>query len=195
MQPVPALGLLLLLLGALAGIGSRRAARRQALRYASAGNIDAMDGTRFEHYVEEVMLSSGYRVTHIGKVGDFGADLVVEREGRTSVVQTKRYSNSVGVGAVREAAAARAFYHADHAIVVTNSVFTGPAYQLARANQVLLWDRHKLADFARRAQGQSISPVALLGAELLAGFSIVVAILGVFALSGTKRRRRRFRSW
>ncbi len=153
-----------------------------------------MDGIRFEHYVGEVLRGYGYRVNHVGKVGDFGADLVVERGGRRSVVQTKRYRNSVGVSAVREAAAARAFYHADHAIVVTNSFFTGPAVQLARSNQVDLWDRHVLADLARRAEGHpKVSPVALLGSELAAGFSMLLAIFGAFALSSRTTRRRRSR--
>lgn len=193
LHPAPALGFLLFLLGAIAAIGSRRAARHQALRHAPVGSIDAMDGTRFEHYVGEVLRASGYRVKHIGKAGDFGADLVVEREGRTSVVQTKRYSNSVGVRAVREAAAARAFYHADHAIVITNSFFTGPAFQLARSNQVDLWDRRALADLARRANGQPrTSPVALFGAALATGLSMLLTIFEVFALSGTKRRRSRW---
>jgi restriction system protein len=194
LRSAPTLGFLLFLLGLVAAIGSRRGARRQALRRANIGDVDAMDGIRFEHYVGEVLRGSGYRVNHVGKVGDFGADLVVDRGGRRSVVQTKRYSNSVGVSAVREAAAARAFYHADHAIVVTNSFFTGPAVQLARSNQVDLWDRHVLADLARRAEGQpKVSPVALLGSELAAGFSMLLAIFGAFALSSRTTRRRRSR--
>jgi hypothetical protein len=62
LHSAPALGFLLFLLGLVAAIGSRRGARRQALRRANVGDVDAMDGIRFEHYVGEVLRGSGYRV-------------------------------------------------------------------------------------------------------------------------------------
>jgi hypothetical protein len=38
-----------------------------------------------------------------------------------------------------------------------------------------------------------VSPVALLGSELAAGFSMLLAIFGAFALSSRTTRRRRSR--
>ena len=192
---VPALGTLFIVVGGLAAVGSRRGARRHALRYSDTRTVDAMDGTSFEDYVGELFRRQGCWVQLVGQAHDFGADLLVNRDGRRVVVQTKRYSSSVGVDAVREVAAARAHYGADDAIVVTNSYFTGPAVQLARSNHVELWDRVALSDMARRASGQTTSPVSLLWSEFVAGASIVFAVLSIMAaVPGSTTRRSRGRA-
>ena len=71
---------------------------------------------------------------------DMGADLILERRGIRSVVQAKSYSGSVGVKAVQEVVAAKSYYKAREAFVVTNSTFTKSAIDLAEANGVSLWD-------------------------------------------------------
>ena len=86
----------------------------------------------------------GYRVVQTPYRGDWGADLILVKEGVHTVVQAKRYQKSVGVRAVQEAVAAKAKYRCREAMVVTNSTFTKQAVELARANWVILWDREKL---------------------------------------------------
>jgi len=60
------------------------------------------------------------------------------------VVQAKRYQGTLGLDAVQEASAARLFYGAVRAIVVTTSTFTAPAKTLAQTTGVELWDRYRL---------------------------------------------------
>ncbi len=195
-------GTLLFILGLIAGLGSRRAAHKYALRGAEQGRVDLMYGSSFEHYVGEVMRSSGYRVKHVGGTDHFGADLLAEREGVRSVVQTKCYVGSVGVQAIQEVVAAQAHYLANHAIAVTNSSFSSPAVRLACSNQVELWDRNKLADLARNLPRDTrVSPLSLFGSELAEGFSLSIHFFGAFLIglvsvssatgSGRRRRRRR----
>lgn len=76
--------------------------------------------------------------------GDYGADLVVRKDGFHSVVQAKRYNRSVGVKAIQEAVAAKEYYQCNQAMVVTNSYYSQQAKKLASANNVELWDRDKL---------------------------------------------------
>ncbi len=116
------------------------------LRLARSGirKIDRMDGATFEAYLETLFKRLGYRVQRTRASGDFGADLVVEREGVRTAVQAKRYGKPVGVGAVQEAVAAKGKYACTEALVVTNSTFTRPAVELAVANAVELWDREEL---------------------------------------------------
>jgi len=191
------LAVLLVVVGVLAALGSRRVERAVQIGRAGIHQIDQMDGTTFEHYLEELLRTHGYKVKHVGQVGDFGADLLVEREARRSVVQAKRYAANVGIDAVREAATARQHYRADGAIVITNSTFTRAATELARTNHVELWGRPKLLQLA-----SSVSEVpvptgpALFGRQLLAGTWMLAKALGVFALvsmsaGGAPQRRRR----
>jgi len=193
------LAVLLIVVGILAALGSRRVERTIEMGRAGIHQIDQMDGTTFEHFLEELLRTHGYKVKHLGRVGDFGADLLVEREGRRSVVQAKRYSSNVGIDAVREAATARQHYGADAAIVITNSTFTRAATELAQTNHVELWDRPRLLQLASSVSNVLVpTGTALFGRELVAGAWVLGKVLGFFALaslsgSGGPRRRRRRR--
>jgi HJR/Mrr/RecB family endonuclease len=96
------------------------------------------DGTDFERQCGDVFRELGYETRHCGGSGDQGADLIVVKEGLTTVVQCKCYSGSVGNDAVQQAAAARGYYEAGHAIVVSNAEFTTSARQLAQKLNVEL---------------------------------------------------------
>ena len=106
--------------------------------------IDRMDGKTFEHYLEVLFTRLGFRVERTRYVGDYGADLVVSRDGVKTAVQAKRFRRKVGVAAVQQAVAAKAQYGCDKAMVVTNAFYTAQAVRLARANKVKLWDRNHL---------------------------------------------------
>jgi restriction system protein len=77
------------------------------LRRAGIADVDRMDGAAFERFLVSLFRRLGYRVEHTGRRGDLGADLVVARDGRRTVVQAKCWSKNVGVGAVQEAVAAK----------------------------------------------------------------------------------------
>ena len=108
--------------------------------------IDRMDGSTFETFLVSLFRRLGYAVEHTGRRGDYGADLVVAKEGRRIVVQAKRWTKNVGVKAVQEAVAAKAPYRCTDALVVTNRGFSTQARELARMNGVTLWDREKLVE-------------------------------------------------
>jgi restriction system protein len=106
--------------------------------------IDRMTGTEFEQRLAVLFRALGYSVMHTGQIGDWGADLVISKNGTRTVVQAKRYNKNVGVPAVQQATAAKAKYGCTAAMVVTNSRFTTAARELARVNAVELWDRDQL---------------------------------------------------
>jgi restriction system protein len=106
--------------------------------------VDQMDGTTFEHFLTTLFRRLGYGVEHTGRRGDYGADLVVTKDGRRIAVQAKRWSKAIGVKAVQEAVASKGMYKCSEALVVANRAFTRQARTLARANDVALWDRDAL---------------------------------------------------
>jgi restriction system protein len=104
-----------------------------------------MDGPRFERRLALLFRQLGYRVEATGSVrGDFGCDLLITRGDERAVVQAKRSQNTVGVKAVQEASAARPYYKANRAYVVTNAGFSAQARKLAAASGVELWGREEL---------------------------------------------------
>lgn len=118
--------------------------------------IDRMTGRQFEEKMSFLLESKGYRVELTPYIGDWGADLVVSRDGRKSVVQLKRWNRPVNTKAIQEVVASKAKYGCENAMVITNSQFTKAARELARVNHVELWGRDRVA--RELIQGQSASP-------------------------------------
>src|SRR5659263_522024 len=104
-----------------------------------------MDGTQFEEFLAVLFVHLGYRVQHVGMSHDFGADLVLTSSRKRIVVQAKRYSGNVGIGAVQEALGAVQYYHGTRGMVVASSGFTESARELAARSGIELWDRQRLA--------------------------------------------------
>lgn len=107
-------------------------------------DIDNMGGEEFEIYLENLFKKYKYHVERTQYSGDYGADLILHRDGMKTIVQAKRWNNKVGVKGVQEVVAARGHYRADLALLVTNSYLTKQAHNLARSNNVEVWDRDKL---------------------------------------------------
>ena len=116
----------------------------------SIQTTDSMSPAVFERMVAVLFNSMGYDAKVTKLSGDQGVDVVADKKGRRAVIQAKCYSGSVGNGAVQEVVAGKQYYHAVDAYVVTNSTFTKSAIELARANNVVLWDRNELAAMLER---------------------------------------------
>ncbi|MGF9763084.1 restriction endonuclease [Microvirga sp. 0TCS3.31] len=99
---------------------------------------NTMTGREFELYCREILQEAGWRASLTPGSGDQGADIIAEKDSRRVVIQCKFYNGTVGNRAVQEAYAAAAFQDAPYAVVVTNSVYTKSAHQLAHKNGVLL---------------------------------------------------------
>ncbi len=115
---------------------------------AAAGEIDPdkMSGTEFEQWLIASIREAGIvDAKPTKRTGDQGADIIV-RQGRTIVIQAKCYQQSVGNSAVQEVHAAKIYYAADEAWVVTNSTFTRSARELAKSTGVRLVDRSSFRD-------------------------------------------------
>jgi len=132
------------------GIQRGRRIRREANpRKITMRDIDKMeDGSEFELYLFHLFQQMGYGEVHkTTSSRDFGADLVfVDRQGRRSVVQAKRYgaNHPVGLSAVQEIYASMRYYEADRSIVLTSARYTEACRTLAAVNGVKLLDREDL---------------------------------------------------
>ena len=88
-------------------------------------------GIAFEIWCEEMLKERGWQCESTAKSGDQGADIIARRGPLTIVFQCKDYKSSVGNDAVQQINAAKTFYRADLAAVITNSKYTSSAIQLA----------------------------------------------------------------
>jgi len=136
---------LLIILFLSAGLGIKI---YQRIRLANSGifEIDQMTGEDFEERLKILFTNLGYKANRTvsgSTKPDYGADLIIEKNGIKTVVQAKRWRTDffVGEGAVREAYSAKNYYNCTEAMVVTNTNFSNMAWNLAKVNNVKLWNR------------------------------------------------------
>ncbi len=106
-------------------------------------DIDLMEGRDFERFCADLLKRRGFLEVEVTKgSGDYGVDILAEKDGVTYAIQCKCYDGMpVGVSAVQEAYAGRDFYDRMVGAVMTNQYFTSPAVEAAKKLKILLWDR------------------------------------------------------
>jgi len=103
---------------------------------------DEMEGHEFELFCASLLENRGFVEVEVTKgSGDYGVDILAEKEGVTYAIQCKRYTAPVGVKAIQEAYAGRDYYDRMVGAVLTNQYFTTPAVEAAKKLKILLWDR------------------------------------------------------
>lgn len=115
---------------------------RQYKRSRRAGEIDEMEGHDFEYFCAELLEKRGFLDVEVTRgSGDYGVDILAEKEGVTYAIQCKRYAAPVGVEAVQQVYAGRDYYDRMVGAVLTNQYFTSAAVEAAKRLKILLWDR------------------------------------------------------
>lgn len=114
---------------------------QRAHGHARAGELDQLSGTEFEAFLAGLFRTQGYTAELTPLTGDYGADLILAKDGKRIAVQAKRYVGSVGVSAVQEALSGQAYYQCETAWVVTTGTFTNNALELAKKSGVKLIGR------------------------------------------------------
>ncbi len=120
--------------------GNRRRGRPDASMMA----IDAMTGTEFEDYVATRVRRAGWQVTFTSVIGDYGVDLIAQRDGKSVAIQCKRHAKPVGVAAVQQVVSGARHHGCTKSIVVSNQEFTQAAKQLAATHGCQLIGRRAL---------------------------------------------------
>ena len=104
--------------------------------------IDEMEGHDFEYFCADLLEKTGFLEVEVTKgSGDYGVDILAEKDGVTYAIQCKCYHSPIGVKAVQEAYAGRDYYDRMVGAVLTNQYFTSPAVEAAKKLKILLWDR------------------------------------------------------
>ncbi len=96
----------------------------------------------FESFMAHLFEMDGYEVEHVPKKGDQAASLLAKKEGSTLAIRILRYpaDHLAGEDEIQRALAAKTFYEADQAWVITTSGFSKEAIKSAEAEDVEWWD-------------------------------------------------------
>jgi restriction system protein len=142
----------------LAALFSKIRSRQRARLLDSQQSIEAirsMSWQAFERLVGEAYRRQGYAVTETGQGGaDGGVDLLLRRDGRTTLVQCKHWrSQRVGVSVVREMYGLLAHHGADAVKIVCTGVFTSECEAFVRGKPMELVDGPAVLALVQSVQG------------------------------------------
>ena len=127
---------------------------KQELDKKSLEYIDQLEGLEFEEYTKKLLEKLGYKKVEVTPAsGDYGIDVLAEKDFVTYAIQCKLYSTPLGVDCIQQAFAGKQYYEKDVAIVLTNSTFTESAKELAKKTNILLWDRTILGEMLKKING------------------------------------------
>lgn len=113
----------------------------------SLRELDDLPGTDFETLTCDILASNGFDIAESTQASvDFGVDILARKDGVSYAIQCKRYTSPVGIDAVQQIYAGRAYYECHVAVVLTNQYFTSNARKLADKLGVVLWDRDRLEE-------------------------------------------------
>jgi len=109
-------------------------------RRAKLDELRSLDPIAFERFISQLFERMGYEVQSTSKTGDEGVDLILRKEGRSAIVQCKRYKGSVGQPVVRDLYGAMIHSRADEAYLITTGTISLPAQQWAADKPIHLVD-------------------------------------------------------
>ncbi len=116
----------------------------------SLGNrFEDFNPNDFEDFIAQLFKDNEYEVKQTQYSGDYGADLIINKDNQKTVVQVKRYSptTKVGVKDINQLLGSKAFYKCSKSLIITTSSFTIQAKHLAQETGVELWDWGNLYQF------------------------------------------------
>lgn len=125
--------------------------RRSLRRKYTLDMLDEMDGHEFEYACADILKANGFNKVVVTKgSGDFGVDILAEKDHEKYAIQCKCYSKTLGNKPIQEVIGGLAYYDRTVGAVMTNQYFSEGAMRLAEVNDVELWDRDVLEEMIKR---------------------------------------------
>ena len=142
-----------------AGVSILKSKRRSKLldHQSSLETIRSMSWQEFELLVGEAFKRKGFEVKENGGGGaDGGIDLILNKNGKKSIVQCKRWKTfSIGVPLIRELYGVMTAERANDCIFVSSGNYTAEARLFAEGKPIWLIDGSELLDLVSSVQVQS----------------------------------------
>ncbi len=115
---------------------------------------ESLGGIEFERELGKLFGARGYRVEFTPTVGDQGIDLILRKDGKTTVVQCKAHSRPVGPAVARELYGSMVAYKADNAILACTGGFTDGVFKFAQGKPIRLISSRDIARVAEATGGE-----------------------------------------
>lgn len=115
--------------------------------------LDKLSGEDFEKVIGELLKHQGFTaIEFTPKTFDFGADILAEKDSTKFAIQIKRSMSPIGIAAVQEVLGGMVYYGAARGIVITNTLFSSSAVELASRASIRLIDRKEVKKWLQSAK-------------------------------------------
>lgn len=119
-------------------------------------DFDNMEGHQFEYFCADLLRKNGFINVEVTQgSGDYGIDVLAEKDEIKYAIQCKCYSKNISNTAVQEAHSGKDIYNCDVGVVMTNRYFTKSAIETAKKHKIKLWNRDKLLKFIENTSQNS----------------------------------------
>ena len=110
--------------------------------------IDDLTPYEFEKWVSNLLEIQGFKTQVTPQCGDFGVDVIAEKNYLKIGIQVKKFSKPVGIRAVQEIVSGMHHYNCNKGWVVSTApYFTNAAIQLAKEHNIKLINRYELGEY------------------------------------------------
>ena len=110
--------------------------------------IDDLSPRDFEEWVARLMRIQGYDAYTTKYSGDYGVDVIAEKDDLKIGIQVKKYNSAVGIKAIQEIASGIVYYECYEGWVITTAPkFTKAAINLAEKHGIKLYNKYDLAKY------------------------------------------------
>ena len=116
----------------------------------------SLDGLEFEQELGEMFKRLGYVVESTPRTGDQGIDLILRKDGKTTIVQCKSHQSPVGPAVARELYGSMRATKADGAILACTGGFTRGVKQFAQGKPINLISAAELAKMGESVEHTKI---------------------------------------
>lgn len=127
--------------------------------FKTSADVSVLSGLAFEEYLTQLFELLGYDTVKTPASGDYGADILLSRDGKTVAVQAKQYSSPAGFDSVKEVFFAQSFYKTQEAWAIATSGFTDQAKRAAAQTHVRLIDGSELTRLISLAHRPAPAPI------------------------------------
>lgn len=172
-------------IGAIASFIGRRRRRGLLDNQTGINSLRQMSWRQFEQLTGEAFRRQGYAIEEAGLGGaDGGIDLILRRNGQTTLVQCKQWRNrQVGVTVVREMYGLLMHHEAAAVKIVALGDYTTDARRFAQGKPIELIHGSRLIATVRSLQTSKARAMGLLDSPLALSGSMLASLLMIGALS------------
>lgn len=119
---------------------------QEAILHTNISQVDKLTPYEFEEWVARFLRIAGYKAHATKKSGDYGVDVVAEKDNTSIAIQVKKFTKPVGIKAVQEVISGMDYYNCYEGWVITTApYFTQAAKNLAKTRNIKLYNKNDLA--------------------------------------------------